>query len=488
MDGWLSETRLRAALLTGNINPFTLTGQDAAGQALLQGAKILQDVRISKFTTDMVDGKASRELMQLPAGPLSMAVGFESRKEKMDDKPLEVLFSGDVLGGGGNLPPVTGDRKVQAVFAEFNIPIQKTLEASLAMRSDHYSDFGNSFNPKVGLRWTPTSKLLVRASYNTGFRAPSLVDLYGPRFTGNTAGSHNDPIRCPGGNAIGSFVDPGSECNIQFNTQFGGNPKLTPEKSDQATIGMVLEPQAGTSLGADLFWIKRRNSLGSLGDSTVFETYGAIDPLTALGHFVRFGRSANGRCTNDPAGETTPANVPCAINFDIQLTDNLGIYTISGIDLNGAASFTNSLGKFRISLDGTYISRYQYQREKGGAYNNNLGGFTSDNGAITRWRHVLAVNFRNGPWSATLSQNFVAGYHDDPSADLQRRVGNNETYDLQGSWSGVKNLTLTLGVRNILDRDPPQSNQNQTFQIGYDPRYGDPFGRVLYGKITYSFK
>jgi len=90
-----------------------------------------------------------------------------------------------------------------------------------------------------------------------------------------------------------------------------------------------------------------------------------------------------------------------------------------------------------------------------------------------------------GPWGATLNQNFVLGYKD---AGGERRVGSTETYDAQATWSGFKGLQLVLGVRNIMHRDPAQSAQGQTFQVGYDPRYGDPFGRLFYGKIGYSFK
>jgi iron complex outermembrane receptor protein len=169
----------------------------------------------------------------------------------------------------------------------------------------------------------------------------------------------------------------------------------------------------------------------------------------------------------------------------VQLQANLGIYTLSGVDLTSSFAFNTGAGKLKVSVDGTYMQKYKYQREKDGAYNNNLGLFTADNGAITRWRHVLAIDWKQGPWGATLTQNFVAGYLD---AKGGRSVGNVETWDLQGTWSGVKNLNVVLGFRNIFDRNPPASAQGQTFQVGYDPRYGDPFGRTLYGKISYAFK
>ena len=57
-----------------------------------------------------------------------------------------------------------------------------------ALRWDHYSEVGNTTNPKIGLRWQPMQSLLLRASAGTGFRAPSLSDLKRPTIFGTTAG------------------------------------------------------------------------------------------------------------------------------------------------------------------------------------------------------------------------------------------------------------------------------------------------------------
>jgi iron complex outermembrane recepter protein len=486
IDGWLSEARLRREIATGAINVFSITGQDAAGLAALQRAKILEDVRRSKGTVESFDAKASSELTRWAAGPLNLAFGVETRKEKFDDNPLPVLSGGDVQGGGGNLPVTRADRRVSAVFGELSIPIIKDLEVQLAIRSDRYSDFGSSTNPKISIRWNPTKDLLLRSSYNTGFRAPSLPDLFQPRYFSNTAAPHNDPIRCPTGAGIGAYVDEGLECDAQFQNQLGGVNTLKPEKSRQASFGFVFEPGKDLSLSSDFFWIERKNSLQSLSDTTVFDYYAAIDPINAQGRFVRNVRAANGSCVGDDPANPTPANVVCSINYVVQVQENVGTYTLRGLDLSAAYSLgMGGWGKTKISLDGTYISKYSYQFAKGGPVTNNAGLFTADNGAVARWRHVLAFNWNMGPWGATLNQNFVLGYKDAGGA---RRVGSTETYDAQATWSGIKGLQLVLGVRNIMDRDPAQSAQGQTFQVGYDPRYGDPFGRLFYGKIAYSFK
>ncbi len=75
------------------------------------------------------------------------------------------------------------NRKQWATFAELNVPIVKTLEGNVALRYDHYSDFGSTTNPKFSLRWQPTREVLVRGSYGTGFLAPSLYSICPERTT-----------------------------------------------------------------------------------------------------------------------------------------------------------------------------------------------------------------------------------------------------------------------------------------------------------------
>ena len=69
-----------------------------------------------------------------------------------------------------------------------------------------------------------------------------------------------------------------------------------------------------------------------------------------------------------------------------------------------------------------------------------------------------------------------------------RRVGSYSVWDLQGRYTGFRNMTLTLGIRNALDTPPPVSNQATAFQVGIDPTYADPRGRMFYGAIRYAFR
>jgi iron complex outermembrane recepter protein len=481
IDGWVRESKLKPAIATGLIDVFSGKPQTAAGQALIDAAKILETVRTSESKVTAFDARISRELWEMKSGPLAVAFGFEHRKEELADDPKEVLFSGDILGGGGALPPTHAERTIKALFAELNVPLARNLEAQFAVRHDDYSDFGNTTNPKASLRWTPTKELLFRTSYSTGFRAPTISDLFLPRFLSNTADVHNDPIRCPNSTPIGGYVNEGLECDAQFQNQLGGNTALTPEKSKQWTVGMIFEPSAATSLGVDYWSIRRRNTIGALGDTTVFDFFGGQDPLNAGGRFVRTARTTGGGCVGDLPGAATPANVPCPIDYVVQVQENLGKYNVTGVDLTG----TFRSGPFTLRAEGTYILQYRYQQQTDAAYVDNVGRLTADNGSIPRWKHYISANWRTGPFNFTLAQTFVKGYLD---ASEARRVASYEVYDAQATWDAWRGLGVTLGVKNILDRDPPASDQGQTFQVGYDPRYTDPRGRMWYLGLKYAFR
>jgi iron complex outermembrane receptor protein len=489
VDGWVRESLLNAAIATGNINVFG-GPQNATGQALINSAKILEVVRDSKGTTTSVDAKASKDFAELAGGTAAFAFGGEYRKEELSDDPKGVLRSGDILGGGGDLPPVKGSRNVSAIFTEFSLPFAKGWEAQIAARYDNYSDFGSTVNPKLGLRWIPTKELLVRASANTGFRAPSLPEIYLPAFTTNTANSYSDPLRCPDGVAIGPFVNEGLECDAQIQSRRGGNRALQPEKSKQWALGAVFEPIKDISVSLDYWGIRRRNSIGVIGETRIFDQFGTQDPLNAQGGWVRTERVAGGGCRLDAPGNPTPVGTPCPIDYYYQPTQNLGEFRISGVDIGGDARLSSGIGKFRFGFEGTLLTEYKFQYAKNSVYVDNLGKTTSENNAIPRWKHTATVTWSYDVWSATLIQNFVQGYEDENNprtATTKRRVESSDTYDLQGTWSGFKGFTLAAGIRNLFDKDPPASNNGQNFQIGYDARNASPLGRIYYLKATYRF-
>jgi iron complex outermembrane receptor protein len=218
-NGFPLLTQLMPLLNSGNVNPFGPS--DPAVEAQVAATNFTGDAYSIKSSLTSLAGKASREVMQLQAGPLGLAFGGEVRKEKFDFSASAALQAGDVSGYGGNFLPTSQSRNVGAVFGEVNIPIVKNLEANIAARYDHYEGVGNSTTPKGSLRWQPVPQVLLRTSYGRGFRAPSLQDLFLPLQTSVTPVGLSDPDRCP-------VTNNGNDCQTQFNVQFGGERTSSP--------------------------------------------------------------------------------------------------------------------------------------------------------------------------------------------------------------------------------------------------------------------
>jgi iron complex outermembrane receptor protein len=445
------------------INPFGESG--AAGLDLLRSAQVGGTVRDAKGTIDQLDFHVSRDMLKLSGGPLAVALGGEWRRERLTDNPSEMLASGEVVGIRVEIDPQQASRTVSAAFAEVNVPIVRALEVGASVRYDHYSDFGGTTNPKVALRWQPVPSLLMRGTWGTGFRAPSLPDLYTPQsyafFTG-----FPDPIRCPVTNAP-------ADCGQgEFVYVYGGNRELRPETSTQYSAGVIWEPVPGVSLGLEWWQISKDNLIVWFTPAEVFSRYDELAP----GHVIR--------------GPVDPAypGLPGPIEAIVGTKENMGGITTSGIDVTISARLpTATAGTFGFSLTGTYIDRFSVDDTGTGSFD--VAGRWAL-APVPRWRHYAAINWQLGSWGATLAQLYQDGYVDaNPNpAIAPRDVSSYSLWNLQGVYTGFRNWSIAAGVRNLFDTDPPFTNQQASQQIGYDPNYGDPRGRAYYLRLTYAFK
>jgi iron complex outermembrane recepter protein len=485
--GYVNDGLIQDGVFNGIINPFG--PQTAAGQAAIEAAQVVAPTQIGKNKVTFFDFRVSKaDLAQLPAGPLGIAFGVEFRKEKSGFEALDITSQ---LGSLGIDPDsdTSGSRKVGAAFAELNIPIVKDLEMSLAARYDKYSDFGNTVNPKVGLRYQPTKELLFRGSAATGFRAPTLYEIYQPQSLTFTTDSYNDPVYCPNGTAIGGS-SAGVVCDqqvMQRNVGPAGNGQsasaLEPEKSKSFSLGVGVEPTKNLTFSADLWRLQIKNLISGLPEQEIF---GSSARYTS--RFVRCSQipATGAGITRDDIDACTgyPGIGYDPIAYIDTPTENLGEQRVNGIDVNFQwRSDPTPAGVFGLRGDGTYITSYKYQREKGGAYISAVGRY-SDNAPVFRWQHVLTGSWNQGPWGATLTQRYKSAYKDQ---DGVNEVASYSLFDASVTWSGVKNLSVTFGVNNLLDTDPPLSGQVTTFQRGYDPRFTDPLGRTFVLRAAYKF-
>ncbi len=466
--GYMYTGPLTRALASGLVNPWLRQGesQTSAGQQLIDGARadgtrlFGGESKLSQF-----DGALSGDLWKLPAGAIAGAAGFDIRREsyKFDDgsRTSQPVYQAPF---DPEFPKVS--RTIKAAYAEVAVPILKTLEATLAVRHDRYSDFGGTTNPKVSLRWNPVNQVLFRGSYNEGFRAPSFFQLYTSQTDQPVPGNLADPVLCP--------QNPGdlSVCSIRPDGRTGGNKDLQPETSKQWSVGMVLAPLPWITASLDVWEIKRRDR--------IFE----LTPQEVIANFNTFPenlvRGSNGRL-DGPGGYIRAGFV----NAEGDITRGADVsFRMNGRVLDG---------RWSAGLEGTYIDSYRSRVFASQSYTELVGKWSSRD-LFVRWKHQLQLSYETGPWTATLYQSFTSGYKDEVPlgvvpAGFDPYVDRYITYGLSTSYSGIKHVTLMFGVKNLLDKDPPFTAHNVDFAAGagWDPRVADPRGRAYFARATYRF-
>jgi iron complex outermembrane receptor protein len=464
LQGYQNQTGLVGLLSNNNaFNPWTQYQAPALAQQIY-GTNYVGPVMNAVLRNDALNARISGDLIKLPAGMASFALGASMADENLSVNPSAAYQSGDVSGYGGAVLPLSASRNSSAVFAETIIPIVKHLETDIAVRHDRYPN-ASATNPKISFRYQPISQLLLRASYGKGFREPSLPELYNQPTLGTSP----------------NLTDPVTKEYGQFNVLYGGEPALKPEKSEQSSFGFVVDPVKGMSIAVDYWKINVNNMVTSLPSSFV------------VGQAYSGNPQYVGQVTRDAGGYITSI-------YGRNL--NAGSVKTSGVDLDARWAFLKSstYGNFGARLNGTYTSKYDMTLQ-GGTPQHSVAA-TIDNegnvlnavaaGVIPRWKGQLSLDWKRKEWGASLINNFQSGYWDSYRADavdpIAQHVGAFSTWDLQGSYSGVKNLTLTAGVKNLFNRKPTEViTAGSYFQTGYDPTWYDAHGQTAYVSAGYKF-
>jgi iron complex outermembrane recepter protein len=468
IDGYMRTADFNTVLGSGIVNVWLLPGQSQtpAAMAAIEGAKAKGTKLFGgEATLQQFDGAISGEVWRLPAGPLAVAAGFDVRKEtyKFSDGSTSTVPVRDAPFDA-EFPKVSRD--IKAVYAEAAIPVIKGLELTAAVRHDEYSDFGGTTNPKVSLKFSPVPQLLFRGSYNEGFRAPSFTQLYGATSESPVAGNIADPVLCP--------QSPGdlSVCAIRPNARSGGNRNLQPETSKQWTIGFVFEPTPWLSGNIDLWEIERTDRIYELTAQQVVANF-----TTFPENLVR---GSNGRL-DGPGGFIRAGFV----NAEGDIT--------RGVEVGARVRGEYRGGKWNASIDGTYIDSFRSRVFATQPYTETAGQWNSRD-LFPRWKHQARINYSKGPWSGTFSQSYTAGYKDEKPLGVippgfNEKVEEYIVYNASVTYTGIKNLTVNVGVKNILNTDPPFTAHNVDFApgAGWDPRVADPRGRAYTASVTYRF-
>ena len=399
------------------------------------------------------DIKATRELMSLAGGPLALALGAEAREEKIDE-PLPP-YSGDLIGFGYYERHLS--RRVYSAFGELLAPLLPGLEVSAAARTDRYSDFGRSTTPKLGVKWMPAAKWLLRGTYSEGFRAPSAAE--GGDSVLAFAGGEPDPVRCP---ITGAF----SDClGARFVELRVGSPSAKPQRSKSYTAGFVFEPARDSSIAVDYWWIQRTNEFTWFTTRFVFS------------HLALFPETRVIRQDNDLPGIPNSGSIEAVMNSP----QNVGKTETSGVDLDARFRFAiGSWGRISADLLWTYIRDFKKtlgddQLTVDFAGTHGPTGLSS-NAGTPQHRGSLTLTWENGPYTLASTTTYVSGVknvefqNDTEGGCLNRladgqdapdgcRVGGFTTTSLFGRYRFSKQLEVFGTIQNLFDRIAPLDPQ-----------------------------
>ncbi len=468
-SGWAQYSKIMPLLDSGVINPFGPT-TDASAEAAAMATNYDQEDYSTRTSLTSLDSSASRKIADLPGGAVRMAVGGELRRETYIFSPSPALLSGDIAGLAGNELPESASRTAEAAYVEFSANITHSMGADLAARWDHYQAVGNTVNPQLTLHWQALRWLLLRGAAGTGFRAPSLTDLYAPQIPSITSNGTRDPIQCP------TFNPNNPACSFQFQTVTGGNPNLKPEKSTSFELGTVLKPVRNLTLDLDSYWIYLRDAI----------TPGGLPYNVILANAANATEFAS-YVTRDSSGN---------IVFISQTNANLFKTYVSGLDINLEYDYPLGPGYVQLQGNGSYYYTYNDQQFNGtwiSQINQGDAQVAVDGGVIVRWRHTLTLGYVAPSWQISATQNYQEPYLDAPSTITQtpRYVSAYDTLDMQGSYTGLEHFDFTLGVKNLFNHNPPYTNYGSitnNFVGGYDLSYGVPYGRYVYATISYTMR
>ena len=470
VSGWVSQAAVNAALADTNrataLNLFNNGSTPANNAATL--AKLVSNGTRDAFTElTSLNAMATGSVYKLAAGDLKLATGGEWRDESFRDRRTQ----DQLLNQSTPVPQSKGSRRVSAAYVEFSLPLaapaQKipllaTLDLNAAGRAEHYNDagFNNTAVPKLGLRWQPfDAQVTFRGSWGKGYRAPSLAELYQPV---NTSVVFNiaDPLRAgrPGSNSNDTTTG-------QRQVVSGGNPLLSPEKSESFNTGVQFQPRAlpGLSLGLDYYKVDVRDRIGASATPAIM----LANPTLFPGFVDRAAPT-----TSDAAN-----NLPGELIRIRQVIGNFGTAVTKGLDLSAEYRVTTKhLGKFSARAVGSTIYHAIIKTRPDLAAVETVRTFEVPH---FRGNGSLAWNYQK--FGAALTADYIAGFPDAAPSTL--RVKQQTVTGLQVSYDLPAATKVTLGANNLFDKNPPRTASS----TGYAEQTAYFLPRFLYLEITKKF-
>ena len=467
-------------------------------------------VRDNEMELLLADFKLNRsDLFTLPAGPVGFAAGVEVRRESFDDARDPRLdgtirfttstgstfpYVSDVMNSSPT-PDNSGSRRVTSLFSEFQIPLFEQLEMQIAARYENFSDVGDTVVGKVAGGWRPFDALLIRASWSEAFRAPNLVTVNETLVARQNTRNDYACIYAAenGGDPNQDVID----CRNSIQRTTEGSAALVAERSDNSSVGIVIEPTDDFAFTVDYWRIVKDDTIGLFGE----ENHTVLDLVMRLEHGGSNCGAPQGSPTVVRETEVDPEVAAiyemaglCPAGDIIRIDDryaNLDTRTLTGIDTTLHWTLDTALGEFRLRYLASFLR--EFDQEPGGDAATLLAaglpeyievrGFEDlvQNDGNQKQKHSLSLFWRKGAFGASVSGTKIGKVYQE---SLTLNDGSrwwlppmtvwNTTFDYYVNSASL-DTRLRFGIRNVGDERAPLADRYFGFMSDVHRDYGRNF-------------
>lgn len=482
---------------------------DAVRDALLDNANLLRQV----FSVQQFRAIGDGTLFKLPAGSVGIAVGAEYLSTHLDELSVQGNNAGPAsvgsdqiaLGFTRDVYSGFGEIRTPLVSKDMGVPLMESFDMNFSGRYDHYSDFGDTTNPKIAFDWVVGQGFKLRGNWSTSFVAPPL-DIVGNQygvyvnsrynsFTNNIAVPVSlypllPQMGIPGCTTASVTCNISSLQGLRVNT---GDHNAGPQQGRGYSFGIDFSPDFAPGLtGQVTYWH------AALTGAVTGPQIGFVVNTASLAHLLTF--YPGGATPNEIAAATAhiPAvsALPTRTDYILQvINSNYLNLDVSGIDASATYTLhTNSAGTFTIGDTLTYFTQFNQSYGVDGEYYSVLNS-TGANGVFPSVQLQMRANLG---WeikglNANLFMNYTGGYKNWSSSAINPvtldvagnpngggdNVRANITFDLNLAYtfSGgmLDGQVVSLNIRNLFDRAPPFYN----IADGYDNYVASVLGRQI---------
>ncbi|MCV2883141.1 TonB-dependent receptor [Aestuariibacter sp. AA17] len=476
-----------ACAAAGVIDPFGPYGSISDEQMAFISANSLKDLGLAQM--QLWQFNLTGDFGELDGGTIGWSFGIEHRKEKGDFIPDE--FTSEGLTTGGAADPQSGSFSVDEVYGEVYLPVTSDLAVEMSARYSEYdTSAGETFNYKIGVDYSIIDQVRVRAGYATGFRAPNISELnqqdetdfpvvesyceFADRRTDITDTIRQNCLALLGEDNLGADGEFGFAWQSAYTTSAQEGDELEAEESVTKTFGLIFDnfDIEGLRGSIDYWDIKVDGWIES-------------DDINSLLY----------ACLNSPNLTATACNAfPNGLYDGIFPGDatgafgNLGTLSAKGIDFEAEykmdVNFANA-NTMQFRLSGSYLLERIEDFPIVGA--SETAGTAEGAAVFPELKVNGMIGLNSDDWSLNWDIIYI-GEADDrwrPAEITSDAKAESIVYhDLVATYT-FSNVTLTAGINNVTDEDPPYFHS--AFNANTEPGAYDVIGRRYFVQTKFSF-